>query len=288
LQPRFLNKEVFYILAPIQGVYLYFKVIVMDRGINANNKEQKLLTQVLENKVPVHVAVVMDGNGRWAKNRGLPRAVGHKAGMDVLREIVKCAHSIGLKVITFYAFSTENWKRPRWEVDFLMRLPEEYLQKELPFLQEKDVRLKVIGNLERLPKRTQKTVEKAIEETKDNQGLILNFALNYGGRLEIINAVKKIASEIREGALEVEEINEDVFADHLYTKGLPDPDLLIRPSGELRLSNFLLWQMAYTEFWFNTVLWPDFKREDFLQAILDYQNRERRFGGIGDGEMTGP
>ncbi|MGI5875196.1 MAG: isoprenyl transferase [Dethiobacteria bacterium] len=248
------------------------------------SREQQLLEQVREKKIPFHVAVVMDGNGRWAKNRGLPRMVGHKAGMDVLREIVRCAHSIGIKIVTFYAFSTENWKRPRWEVDFLMRLPEEYLQKELPFLQEKDIRIIIIGDLERLPKRTQDTVNKVISETRDNKGMILNFALNYGGRSEIINAVKKIALDVKKGGLQIEKIDEDLFSNYLYTKGIPDPDLLIRPSGELRLSNFLLWQVAYTELWFNSVLWPDFKKEDFLQAVLDYQNRERRYGGIGDAQ----
>ena len=246
----------------------------------SNNKEEELLILVREEEIPAHVAVIMDGNGRWAKNRGWPRIAGHKAGMDTLREIISCADEIGIKVLTLFAFSTENWKRPSWEVKYLMKLPEEYLQKELHNLMEKNVMIKAIGDLSRLPRRTLKAVSDALQATKENTGLIINFALNYGGRAEIVHAVRQISQKVVAGKLEFDEIDAQVLADHLYTRGIPDPDLLIRPSGELRISNFLLWQMAYTEFWFTHILWPDFNREHFLRAILDYQRRDRRFGGI--------
>ncbi len=183
-------------------------------------------------------------------------------------------------MITLFAFSTENWKRPRWEVDFLMRLPEEYLQKELPALIEKNTVIQAMGDLSRLPESTLAAVENAITETRHNTGMVLNFALNYGGRADILQAVRNLCREAKEGQLDCREIDEALFSRYLCSRDLPDPDLLIRPSGEFRISNFLLWQMAYTEFWFSQVLWPDFDREHLLQAILDYQNRERRFGGI--------
>ncbi len=246
----------------------------------SKKKEEELLKLVSEEEIPVHVAVIMDGNGRWAKNRGWPRIAGHKAGMDTLREIISCADEIGIKVMTFFAFSTENWKRPSWEVKYLMKLPEEYLQKELNTLMEKNVVIKAIGDLSRLPRRTLKAVNDALHNTKDNTGLVINFALNYGGRAEIVDAVRQISQKVAAGKLEPDDIDAQVLADHLYTGDIPDPDLLIRPSGELRISNFLLWQMAYTELWFTRILWPDFNREHFLRAIMDYQRRERRFGGI--------
>ncbi|MEW5921097.1 MAG: isoprenyl transferase [Bacillota bacterium] len=246
----------------------------------SKGKEEESLNIIRGGEIPSHVAIIMDGNGRWARKRGLPRIAGHKAGMDTLREIISCAHEIGIKVMTFFAFSTENWKRPSWEVRFLMTLPEEYLQKDLPSLMEKNVVIKAIGDLNRLPKRTLRAVNHALQSTKNNTGMIVNFALNYGGRAEIVDAVRHIAGEVAGGELALDEINEQLFADHLYTRDIPDPDLLIRPSGELRISNFLLWQTAYTELWFTETFWPEFKREHFLQAIMDYQKRERRFGGI--------
>lgn len=252
----------------------------MKIGVKERERESELFQQVISSKLPHHVAVIMDGNGRWAKKRGLPRVAGHKWGMETLKEIVSCAHELGIKVMTFFAFSTENWKRPVWEVEFLMRLPEEYLQKELPSLIEKNIVIRVMGDLKGVPEKTRKAIENALNATKDNTGMVLNFAINYGGRSEIINAVKKISKEVKEGRLNWEEIDEKIFSSFLYSKDIPDPDLLIRPSGELRVSNFLLWQIAYTELWFSRVLWPDFKREHFLKAILDYQKRERRFGGI--------
>ena len=244
------------------------------------NKETELARYISAEKLPGHVAIIMDGNGRWARKRGLPRIAGHRAGMNSLKEIVTCANELGINIVTLFAFSTENWKRPRWEIDFLMRLPEEYLKKELPFLMEKNVVIRAMGILEQLPVVTQKAIRDALQASKDNTGMILNFALNYGGRNEILNAVKIISEKVRDGSLKAEEIGEELFSKLLYTGDLPDPDLLIRPSGELRISNFLLWQMAYTELWFTSVLWPDFKREHFLKAVRDYQERERRFGGI--------
>ncbi len=247
-------------------------------------REARLLGQVSRENLPFHIAIVMDGNGRWARKRGLPRIAGHRAGMNALKEIVASSHELGIKILTCYAFSTENWKRPRWEVDFLMRLPEEYLRKELPSLVEKNIIIRAMGDLERLPERTYRAVNNALESTRDNSGMILNFAINYGGRSEIVKAVKNIVQKALAGELVPEDISGDVLENHLHTEGLPDPDLLIRPSGELRISNFLLWQMAYTELWFTTILWPDFNKEQFLRAILDYQNRDRRFGGIHSGD----
>lgn len=238
------------------------------------------MKEVLGGKLPEHIAVIMDGNGRWAKKRGLPRIAGHRAGISALKEIVNCAHELGIKVITLYAFSTENWKRPHWEVDFLMRLPDEYLKKELGLLVEKNIIIRTVGDLNGIPRVTQEAIKKALSATKNNTGMILNFAFNYGSRAEIISSVKKISREVLEGRLNWNEITEEIFAKYLCTGSIPDPDLLIRPSGELRVSNFLLWQLAYTELWFTRVMWPDFKKKHFLKAIRDYQKRERRFGGV--------
>jgi undecaprenyl diphosphate synthase len=245
-----------------------------------HKRESELIKLISAEKLPRHVAIIMDGNGRWARKQGLPRIAGHREGMNTLKEIITCSNELGINVVTLYAFSTENWKRPSWEVEFLMRLPEEYLKTELQPLIEKNVVIRAMGDLEQLPAVTKRAIKNALQATKDNTGMILNFALNYGGRTEILNAVKKIAERVQEGALKPEEISEDLFIRYLYTGDLPDPDLLIRPSGELRISNFLLWQLAYTELWFTRTLWPDFKKEHFLKAILDYQERERRFGGI--------
>ncbi|MGI8315121.1 isoprenyl transferase [Halobacillus mangrovi] len=232
------------------------------------------------NHLPEHVAIIMDGNGRWAKNRGMPRIAGHKEGMSVVKKVVRHASDIGLKVLTLYAFSTENWKRPKNEVDFLMKLPVDFLNTYLPELIEKNVQVQTIGDFEVLPQHTQKAVNEAIERTRDNDGLVLNFALNYGSRFEMVNAVKQIASKVKQGELNPEEINEDLFSSELYTKDLIEPDLLIRTSGEQRLSNFLLWQLAYAEFWFTEVYWPDFDEGLFEKALYDYQNRKRRYGGV--------
>jgi undecaprenyl diphosphate synthase len=242
--------------------------------------ESLLLEQIKGKMLPFHIAIIMDGNGRWARKRGLPRIAGHKKGMDTLKKIVTCAHELGIGALSLYAFSTENWKRPALEVDFLMRLPEEYLQKELGRLMEKNIKIQAAGELNRLPERTRLAIEKALIKTGENTGMVLNFAVNYGGRSEIVRAFKNILFLIREGQYHEEDLSEDLLARHLYTADLPDPDLLIRPSGEIRISNFMLWQLAYTELWFTNTLWPDFTREHFFRAILDYQARDRRFGSI--------
>lgn len=248
----------------------------------AKNKKQPE-TQALGldyNHLPQHVAIIMDGNGRWAKNRGMPRIAGHKEGMGVVKRIVRYASDIGVKVLTLYAFSTENWKRPKTEVDFLMKLPVDFLNTYLPELIEKNVRVRTIGDFDVLPAHTRKAVKEAMEKTKYNEGLVLNFALNYGSRFEMVHAVKQMASKVKSGELNIEDIDEQTFSNELYTSELIEPDLLIRTSGEQRLSNFLLWQLAYAEFWFTEVYWPDFNESHFEKALYDFQNRKRRYGGV--------
>ena len=230
--------------------------------------------------IPQHVAIIMDGNGRWAKERNLPRTMGHKAGVETIRRIIKESDRLGIKYITLYAFSTENWKRPKEEVDALMKLLVQYLKSEVNNLHENNVRLRVLGDIRELPNHCEKEISDAIELTKNNQGLVLNIAFNYGGRDEIINAVKKIVNDFENGKINKDKITEEVFNNYLYTKGIPDPDLIIRPSGEKRISNFLLWQCAYSEFWYSNVNWPDFKEENLREAIMDYQKRNRRYGGV--------
>lgn len=233
-----------------------------------------------QENIPGHVAIIMDGNGRWAKKRGLPRIAGHKEGMDVVKKIVKTASSCHVQILTLYAFSTENWKRPSTEVDFLMKLPKEFLHVYLPELMENNVRINTIGNFDGLPEHTKQAIQYAKDKTRNNDGLLLNFALNYGSRFEIMKAIKDIMTDINGAKLSIDALDEQTFSDYLYTTGLTDPDLLIRTSGEQRLSNFLLWQVAYAEFWFTDVLWPDFDEAIFRKAILDYQQRKRRYGGI--------
>ncbi|MBU5267766.1 isoprenyl transferase [Virgibacillus proomii] len=244
-------------------------------------KKQKETIQLMDSKnVPNHIAIIMDGNGRWAKKRSLPRIAGHKEGVDAVVKAVRAAHQFNVKILTLYAFSTENWKRPQKEIEFLMKLPKEFLHIHLPELMERNVRIQTIGEFNALPAHTKEAVQYAIDKTKNNDGLLLNFALNYGSRYEIVQAMKHIVSDINEAKLTLDAIDETVFSKYLYTNGLNDPDLLIRTSGEQRLSNFLLWQMAYTEFWFTDVLWPDFDEAVFKQAIKEYQQRQRRYGGI--------
>jgi undecaprenyl diphosphate synthase len=236
--------------------------------------------ELMQHQIPEHIAVIMDGNGRWAKKRALPRVAGHHEGMKTVRKITKSANSLGVKVLTMYAFSTENWKRPKLEVDFLMKLPEEFLGTFLPELMEENVQVRLMGNKSDLPAHTLRAVENAMEKTKDNTGLILNFALNYGGRDEILRAVKNAVTDIQDNKLTMEQLSEEVFSTYLFSNQLPDPDLLIRTSGEIRLSNFMLWQLAYSEFYFTDVLWPDFDENHLFEAISSYQQRGRRFGGI--------
>ncbi|MDN5346679.1 MAG: undecaprenyl diphosphate synthase [Clostridia bacterium] len=231
-------------------------------------------------RLPRHVAIIMDGNGRWAQKRGLPRIFGHRAGVESLREIVKACIELGIPILTVYAFSTENWKRPQSEVEGLMELLVEYLQKEIGELKAEGVQVRAIGRLQDLPAAARSELAKAVTLTASNQRLILNLALNYGGRAELVDAFKGLALEVQAGRLDITQIDENTISGFLYTSGLPDPDLLIRPAGEMRLSNFLLWQMAYTELWVTDVLWPDFRREHLIAALKDYQGRERRFGGL--------
>jgi undecaprenyl diphosphate synthase len=251
------------------------------KGSSQATNEQSIAKEDIEKgEIPKHIAIIMDGNGRWAKKRALPRIAGHHEGMKVVRKITKQANALGVNALTLYAFSTENWKRPKTEVDYLMKLPEEFLNTYLPELIEENVQVRIMGDKNRLPAHTLRAVEKAMSDTENNKGLILNFALNYGSRAEIISAVQKISQDVKEGRIEEAAINESLFSDYLMTQSLHDPDLLIRTSGEIRLSNFMLWQLAYTEFWFTDVLWPDFNEQNLLQAIYTYQQRGRRFGGV--------
>lgn len=246
-------------------------------------RNNKTLTEELEidkDNIPEHIAIIMDGNGRWAQKRKLPRQIGHKAGVETIRNIVKECNNLGVKYLTLYAFSTENWKRPQEEVSALMNLLVLYLKNELIELHNNDVIINYIGNIEELPVKCINELVKAKEKTKNNKGLTLNLALNYGSRDEIIKGIKELYIDIESKKLNINDINEEVFSNYLYTVNIPEPDLLIRTSGEKRLSNFLLWQLSYTEFWFTDVLWPDFTANHLRAAIKEVQNRERRFGGI--------
>ncbi len=229
-------------------------------------------------RLPRHVAIIMDGNGRWARARGLPRVMGHRAGIKSVRAVVEAAREVGIEVLTLYAFSVENWKRSSQEVNTLMRLLDQYLHRELSNLVKNEIRLNVLGDEEGLPERVRNHLRAVIEKTKANPQMVLNLALNYGGRFEILQAVKRIAAEVKAGRLKESQLSEATFSQFLYTDGLPDPDLLIRTSGEQRISNFLLWQISYAEMYITPTLWPDFGKADFLKALLEYQHRERRFG----------
>ena len=246
-----------------------------------NRLEEKIEEKKLK-KIPTHVAIIMDGNGRWAKKRNMPRVRGHYEGMQTVKKITKYASKLGIKYLTLYAFSTENWARPKEEVSYLMDLPEKMFTSFMPELMENNVKVEVIGVVEKLPENTRKAVEDAIEQTKNNTGLKLIFALNYGSKDEIVTAVKRIAQGATNNEYKVEEIDEQLISDNLFTKDTPDPDLLIRTSGEQRISNFLLWQIAYSEFIFTKVAWPDFVEEEFYKALLEYQSRDRRFGGLNE------
>ncbi|MEW6557038.1 MAG: isoprenyl transferase [Elusimicrobiota bacterium] len=224
--------------------------------------------------IPKHIAIIMDGNGRWAKKRGLPRLAGHRAGVKAVEKIVKTANELGISVLTLYAFSTENWLRPKNEIKGLFKVLKIFLQKKLPKLVKNNIRLKVIGDISKLPSDIVNDITKAVQLTSKNTGLILNIALNYGGRQEIVAAVNKILVS------DIKKIDEQMFEKYIYTEGLPDPDLIIRTSGENRISNFLIWQSAYSEFYTTDVLWPDFSKQDLISAIAEYQKRNRRFGGL--------
>ncbi len=259
----------------IQGVALNnIMTIISDTEIQETLREQGPL--------PRHIAMIMDGNGRWAKQRGLPRIAGHREGVRSVRDIVEVCGQLGIEVLTLYTFSTENWRRPQKEVSALMKLLLKTLRKEIDDLVKNNVRLLTIGNLEQLPKVAHQGMLEGMAATRENTGLKLNLALNYGGREEIISAVQKIALDIQQGKLQPRDIDKKIMAQTLYTQGLPDPDLLVRTSGEYRISNFLLWQLAYTEIYITDVLWPDFRRQNLYDAIRDYQGRERRFGKVSE------
>ncbi len=237
-----------------------------------------LLMKIDKGRLPRHIAIVMDGNGRWAQQRFLPRNAGHRAGVTAVDDVVTTARKLGISCLTLYALSTENWSRPRHEIRALMGILRIYLRKELKRMVRENIHFNTIGRLEDLPEVVRGLLQETIEQTRSNDGMILTLALSYGSRAEIIEAVKRITQAVQAGELRYEEITPQTFGEHLYTAGLPDPDLLIRTGGELRLSNFLLWQTSYTELYFTEVLWPDFRGDDLLRSIIDYQQRERRFG----------
>jgi undecaprenyl diphosphate synthase len=245
-------------------------------------KMQARIEKIRKHGLPEHIAIIMDGNGRWAKKRGLPRVAGHHEGVNSVREIVETCGELNIPILTLYTFSTENWRRPQDEISALMTLLVRTLRKEIDDLMKNNVRLTAIGQIENLPKMAAREFQEGIEMTRHNTGLNLNLALNYGSREELLSCIRTIGQEIREGVLNPENISHDTIRAHLYTSRLPDPDLLIRTSGEFRLSNFLLWQLAYTEIYITDVLWPDFRRDALFQAIEDFQNRERRFGKVSE------
>ena len=248
--------------------------------MKSRTSDTDLHSQIDLERLPRHIAVIMDGNGRWARKRHLPRIAGHRAGIRAVRQVVESCVRLGVPCLTLYAFSVENWKRPRTEVKLLMGLLREYLKKEIAELNRNNIRFGAIGRIESLPKPVQRDLYETIQKTRSNTGLRLTLALNYGGRAELIDAVRRLASQLKQdGALDSDSITEQTLSRHLYTHDLPDPDLLIRTSGEMRLSNFLLWQVAYSEIWVTDILWPDFTQRELFKAIIDFQRREPRFGG---------
>jgi undecaprenyl diphosphate synthase len=250
------------------------------RSSGMSKKAQGLSDQIDRGALPAHIAIIMDGNGRWARKRGLPRVAGHRAGINAVREVIEGSAELGIPVLTLYAFSVENWKRPQAEVSTLMQLLKQYLNRELDNIHKNNIRFRTIGRTDQLSSSVQRELEKAITRTCGNTGMVFSVALNYGGRAEIVDAVNRI---IRNGGKALEAgggVTEKQFANYLYTAGLPDPDLLIRTSGELRISNFLLWQIAYAEIWVTDTLWPDFDKLHLYEAIIAFQKRERRYGGL--------
>ena len=237
-----------------------------------------LIQNIDATRLPRHLAIIMDGNGRWAKQQGLLRALGHESGTKSVKVIIEASAKLGIEFLTLYAFSTENWNRPKLEVETLMRVLINSLKKELTTLQKNNIKLSAIGNLEQLPKSAQKELLDVIEKTKNNTKMTLTLALSYGSRDEIVNAVRNICSKVKNNIISIDTIDDSIINEHLYTQNLPDVDLLIRTSGEHRISNFLLWQIAYAELYFTDILWPDFKEQDLYEAIISYQKRERRFG----------
>ena len=252
----------------------------MNRADNITNIKNTNKFNIDYEKIPNHIAIIMDGNGRWARKHNLPRAIGHREGVNTLRDIIKTTSDLGVRHLTLYAFSTENWKRPKQEISALMKLLIEYLKKEIKDLHKNNVKINTIGNLTELPVIVQDEINRSKVLTKDNDGLHVNIALNYGGRDEITRTVKDIGNDLLAGKIDLQDINQDLISNRLDTKEIPEPDLLIRTGGEYRISNFLLWQCAYSEFWFTDIYWPDFTSQNLKMAIYDFQNRKRRFGGI--------
>ena len=255
-----------------------FKINITQNKIKKGRKAIVTIENIDKELMPKHIAIIMDGNRRWAKEKGLDTKLGHKAGAETLEKIASYANKIGLKYLTVYAFSTENWKRTKEEVGALMILLKTYLDKFLNKESLRNIKIRVLGDIENIDKSLKESIEKIVEKSKNNTGLTLNIAFNYGGRAEIVRAVKNISEKVSQKELSIENINEELVANNLYTNGEPDPDLLIRPGGELRISNFLLWQLAYTEFLFIDKYWPDFSEQDLLEAIKKFENRNRKFG----------
>ncbi len=261
----------------------HFPVKAAETFKPADREEAELLAKLDPERLPSHVAIIMDGNGRWAERRHLPRIAGHRAGMKRVRDVIETCAELHVACLTLYAFSLENWRRPEAEVDFLMRLLREYLKRELPEIHKNNIRLLIIGRAEQLPANVQNDIAEAMRQTAHNTGMKLVVALNYGGRAELADAFNRMLDSVRENRLASFRADEQTISNHLYTAGLPDPDLLIRTSGEMRVSNFLLWQIAYAEIYVTETLWPDFSRARLLEALLEYQKRERRYGGLGAG-----
>jgi undecaprenyl diphosphate synthase len=255
-------------------------VNVPETLIPSSRDEERLLGALDADRLPQHIAVIMDGNGRWARKRHLPRVAGHRAGVQSARTIIETCARLNITALTLYAFSMENWRRPKAEIDFLMRLLREYLRRELPTIHQNNIRLLVIGRPDQLPDAVRADVERAMEQTAGNSGMKLAVALNYGGRAELVDAFNRILDRVRHNGLANARVDEETITQNLYTAGLPDPDLLIRTSGEMRVSNFLLWQIAYAEIYVTETLWPDFTRAQLYSALLDFQKRERRYGGL--------
>ncbi|MBE9535754.1 MAG: isoprenyl transferase [Proteobacteria bacterium] len=240
------------------------------------------MSELSRETIPQHIAIIMDGNGRWAKKRLMNRINGHRKGMDAVKDVVLAAREAGVSYLTLFAFSSENWKRPPEEVKALMLLLGKYLKSELPLMMDKGIRLRAVGNIEKIPPKERAVLQDSLDKTSKNSDMVLSLALSYGGRGEIVSAARSLAEKVQAGSLSLEDIDEDSFASNLLTSDVPDPDLLIRTSGEMRISNFLLWQLAYTELYFTETLWPDFGRDDLIAAISDFQSRERRFGKTSD------
>jgi undecaprenyl diphosphate synthase len=269
-------------LWPLHGIRGNSRVKAPESLKPSDLEEERLLLNLDADRLPQHIAVIMDGNGRWAQRRHLPRVAGHRAGVQSARTVIETCAKLGIPALTLYAFSMENWRRPKAEIDFLMRLLCEYLRKEIPSIQRNNIRMLVIGRSDQLPEAVRADIDRAMEQTSGNTGMKLAVALNYGGRAELVDAFNRILDRVRNNGLANARVDEEMISQHLYTAGLPDPDLLIRTSGEMRVSNFLLWQIAYAEIYVTETLWPDFSRARLYEALLDFQKRERRYGGLAE------